>query len=135
MRNLVWPLLFVGVALGMPDATVAQISGALEEAKDPTTPESGDVEAEVDAGLKRFGYLAGLAHGCVSEKQRDLLDREVVDLHAGIARLMGSDRSFLFAAAYGYGTSIEIEVKECTAVIEAYDERVTKHRANTGGAR
>lgn len=95
---------------------------------------NGDVEAAVDAGLERFGYLAGLTHGCASDKQRELLDREVVDLHAGIARLPGSDRSFLFAAAYGYGTNIEVEVKQCKAVIEAYDERVAKHHASTGCA-
>jgi hypothetical protein len=64
MRNPVWPVLAGGVALGVPDATVAQLSGAMGETKGPTTPENGDVEAEVDVGLARFGYLACVFRRC-----------------------------------------------------------------------
>jgi hypothetical protein len=71
----------------------------------------------------------------VVDAQRTLVEREVIDLHAGIDRLMGSDRAFLFAAAYGFGTNVAIETKDCGDVLKTYDARVEKHRASARGGR
>lgn len=118
-------------------ALVALLAGDATHAEDakqaaPAAPTAIDEELEVDEGLQRFGYLAGLARGCVSEAQRSRLEREALEMHAGIARLMGTDRAFLFAAAYGYSTNIQVETKECGEVLENYDARVAKHRASEG---
>ena len=59
---------------------------------------AADEEEQVDEGLKRFGYLAGLSRGCVVENQRAALEREALDLNAAIGRLLGIDRAFLFAS-------------------------------------
>jgi len=91
-----------------------------------------DEEEQLDEGLKRFGYLAGLARGCVVETQRVDLEREALDLHAGIARLLGTDRAFLFSSAFGYGTTVEIETKDCAEVLTTYEARVAKFRAGRG---
>ena len=91
-----------------------------------------DEEEQVDEGLKRFGYLAGLARGCVVEKQQADLEREALDLHAAIARLLGTDRAFLFASSFGYGTTVQVETKDCAEVLQTYDERVAKYRAARG---
>jgi hypothetical protein len=91
-----------------------------------------DPEEEVDEGLKKFGYLAGLARGCVASQQQADLEREAVDLHAGIARLLGTDRAFLFAAAFGYGTSVTLETAECQEVLTRYEARVASFRAGRG---
>jgi hypothetical protein len=88
-----------------------------------------DEEDQVDEGLKRFGYLAGLSRGCVVETQQVDLEREALDLHAAISRLLGTDRAFLFAAAFGYGTTVQVETSECVEVLKTYDERVAKFRA------
>jgi hypothetical protein len=98
-------------------------------------PYTADDEEQLDDGLKRFGYLAGLARGCVVEKQRVDLEREALDLHAGIARLLGTDRAFLFASSFGYGTNVEVETAECAEVLKTYEQRVEKFRASHGGAR
>jgi hypothetical protein len=95
-----------------------------------TTPV--DEEEQLDEGLKRFGYLAGLARGCVVETQRVDLEREALDLHAGIARLLGTDRAFLFASAFGYGTTVETEIKDCAEVLTTHEARVAKFRAGRG---
>lgn len=97
----------------------------------PSAPQAPavDEEEQVDEGLKRFGYLAGLSRGCVVETQRADLEREALDLHAAIARLLGTDRAFLFAAAFGYGTTVEVETKDCAEVLKTYDERVARFRA------
>lgn len=91
-----------------------------------------DEEEQVDEGLKRFGYLAGLTRGCIVEAQRTELEREALDLHAAIARLLGTDRAFLFSSAFGYGTTVQVETKDCAEVLKTYDERVAKFRAGRG---
>lgn len=92
-----------------------------------------DEEEQLDEGLKRFGYLAGLARGCVVENQRAALEREALDLNAGIGRLLGIDRAFLFASSFGYGTTVVVETKDCAEVLKAYESRVEKFRASRGG--
>ena len=94
-----------------------------------------DEEEQLDDGLKRFGYLAGLARGCVVEAQRVDLEREALDLHAGIGRLLGTDRAFLFASSFGYGTTVAVETKDCAEVLKNYEERVARFRAGRGEAR
>jgi hypothetical protein len=91
-----------------------------------------DEEEQLDEGLKRFGYLAGLARGCVVDAQRVDLEREALDLNGAIARLLGVDRAFLFASSFGYGTNVVIEVKDCAEVLKNYEQRVAKFRAGRG---
>lgn len=95
---------------------------------------AADAEEQLDAGLKRFGYLAGLARGCVVEAQQPALEREALDINAGIARLFGSDRAFLFASSFGYGTNVAVDAKDCPEVVKNYEARVEKFRAGRGGS-
>ena len=111
------------------------LAAAADEASATLAAEpAADPEAELDEGLKRFGYLAGLTRGCVIEEQRVDLEREALDLSGAIGRLFGTDRAFLFASAFGYGTSIEVEAGDCAEVIRSYDERVANFRARRGSA-
>ena len=106
---------------------------AAEPASAPA-PSQGqlDEEEQVDEGLKRFGYLAGLARGCVVEDQRADLEREALDLHSAIARLLGTDRAFLFSSSFGYGTTVLVETRDCAEVLKNYEARVVKYRASRG---
>lgn len=101
-------------------------------ATSPAATTAIDEEEQVDEGLKRFGYLAGLARGCVVEAQRVGLEREALDLHAGIGRLLGTDRAFLFASSFGYGTTVVVETKDCAEVLKTYEARVAQFRASRG---
>jgi hypothetical protein len=92
-----------------------------------------DVEEQVDDGLKKFGYLTGLALGCVASSQRATLEREAVDLNTEILRLLGSDRAFFFAASFGYGSNVEVKTADCKSVLERYEARVASFRASRGG--
>jgi hypothetical protein len=100
-----------------------------------TPPASGDAEEQVDEGLKGFGYLSGLALGCVVKGQRAALEREAMDLNAEIGRLLGIDRAFLFVASFGYGTSVELKTEDCKTVLERYEAQVAKFRQGKGGKR
>ena len=110
-------------------------------ASDPASPELAaatanaplDPEEQLDEGLKSFGYLTGLALGCVVAEQRVALETEAIDLHAAIARLLGTDRAFLYSSAFGYGTTVKVETRDCKEVIDRYDMRVAKFRASRGG--
>ena len=108
------------------------VHAAEPAATSAAAPTPVDEEEQLDEGLKRFGYLAGLARGCVVEAQRVDLEREALDLHAGIARLLGTDRAFLFASSFGYGTTVAVETKDCAEVLKTYEARVAKFRAGRG---
>lgn len=108
---------------------------AAERPASAATATAIDEEEQVDEGLKRFGYLAGVARGCVVENQRAAFEREALDLHAAIARLLGTDRAFLFSSSFGYGTTVEVDTKDCTDVLKNYETRVEKYRASRGGAK
>lgn len=105
---------------------------AAEPASPATASAAPDPEEQLDEGLQRFGYLAGLARGCVVEAQRPALESEAVELHGAIGRLLGTDRAFMFGAAFGYGTSLTLEVAECKEVLAQYERRVQAFRASSG---
>jgi hypothetical protein len=113
----------------------ATAASAQEAPAAPVTETAMDPEEKLDEGLKRFGYLAGVARGCITETQRPALDRETLNLHATIARLLGTDRAYLFATSMGFGTSVTVDVKDCPNLLSAYEARVAKHRAAQGGTK
>ncbi|MCG3170977.1 MAG: hypothetical protein CALGDGBN_02548 [Pseudomonadales bacterium] len=85
MKNL--SAFVASVSLPIPSAQMA----AAPAQEVPATPSaSSGAEEQLDEGLKRFGYLAGLARGCVVEAQQPAIEKEIVELHAGIARLLGA---------------------------------------------
>lgn len=108
---------------------------ASESSEGAAAASAGDEEEQVDEGLKQFGYLAGLARGCVVESQRSAFEREALDLHAAIARLLGTDRAFLFSSSFGYGTTVQVETEQCVDVLKNYEARVEKYRAARGGTK
>ena len=104
----------------------------------PVNAQSASGEAlseaeEVDNGLKNFGYIAGLSRGCVAENQQAAFERDVLEIHASITRLLGVDRAFLFSAAFGYGTSVVTDNENCVEVLRQYESRSEKFRGAAKG--
>jgi hypothetical protein len=110
-------------------------AGAMQEAAAPAVSPTEASEEQLDEALKRFGYLAGLAQVCVAQEQKAALEREVLDLNASIARLLGVDRAFLFTASFGYGSTVDVATADCAEVLKNYEARVAKHRAAAGAAK
>ena len=90
-------------------------------------------EEQVDNRLKTFGYIAGLSRGCVAEDQQMAFERDVMEMNAAITRLLGVDRAFLFSAAFGYGTSVAVEVENCAEILKQYESRSNKFRSAVEG--
>lgn len=111
--------------------SVACVASPLAMAAPSAAP--ADAEEQIDEGLKGFGYVAGLALGCVAKEQRKAMEREVMDLNAEISRLLGIDRAFLFTAGFGHGTSVELTIEDCKTVLGRYEGRVMKFRQGKGG--
>jgi hypothetical protein len=117
--------LAVAIPLSLAAAANAQMTATASASEDP--------EERLDEGLKGFGYLSGLARGCIAGAQQNDMEREVLELHGSISRLLGTDRAFLFATSFGYGTPVKVEVKDCEEILKNYEARVEKHRAAAGG--
>jgi len=111
-------------------ACLGAIGGAVAASASPDP--AVDAEEKLDEGLKGFGYLSGLALGCVAQEQRKAMEREVMDLGNEIGRLLGTDRAFLYTASFGYGTSVTIKTEECREVLSRYEARVAKFRQGSG---
>jgi len=122
-------LVFGAFALAAPGEAVLHAQDA------PVSGQEADSEEKLDEGLKRFGYLAGLARGCVARSQLAALEREVLSINNSITQLLGTDRAFLFATSFGFGTSVEVENSDCAVILKNYEARVAKHRAGAGGAK
>lgn len=127
MRRFGWTMVLM-LAFPISAAQAAQEAAA---AAGPQ-PSPADAEEQLDDGLKRFGYLAGLARVCVAAAQQTALDREIMALHGSIGRLFGTDRAFLFGSAFGYATSVKVETADCAEILKTYEARVAKHRAAAG---
>jgi hypothetical protein len=132
MRTTVLAATVLLIGLAVSESTMAAAMQVQERANQVADVDS---EERLDEALKKFGYLAGLAQNCVVEKQKAALEREVLELNGSLARLLGVDRAFLFSVAYGYGTSVAVETKDCAEVLRSYEARVAKHRAAAGGSK
>lgn len=119
-------------SLGTATLAVAMVGLTPVSAQDDTAVSLGE-EEQVDNGLKNFGYIAGLSRGCVAENQQVAFERDVLDINASIARLLGVDRAFLFSSAFGYGTGVAVENENCAEVLKQYENRAAKFRGAAQG--
>jgi hypothetical protein len=98
-------------------AALAALLPALAFAQ-PATPAAGDDDdVQFEVSLRNFGFLSGAAYQCIPESERTAHDREVLRAYSGLVRLFGSDRAFFYAAAFGAGTSMQIDKKECAGYV------------------
>ncbi|GIU16053.1 MULTISPECIES: hypothetical protein [unclassified Shewanella] len=90
-------------------------------------------EEQVDIGLKNFGYLTGLALGCVAAEQSAQLEAEAMNINSEISRTLGGNRAFLYAASFGYGSNIELNEQECTEALINFEKRAAAFQQDTRG--
>ena len=84
----------------------------------PSPAQPVDEDGQMDAALRKFGYVSGQAFQCHSKEQQTTLERTVLDVATNILRLFGSDRAFFYAAAFGAGASEQIDQQGCPAALK-----------------
>ena len=92
---------------------------AVAGAQDKPAPVE-DEDIQFEEAIQEFGFLSGEAYQCLPEAERGAHEREVLASYSGIARLFGTDRAFLYAAAFGAGTSAEVDKAKCPSLLESY---------------
>lgn len=83
-------------------------------------------EERMDTALRKFGYVSGQAFQCHGKDQQLRLEKTALSVGTNILRLFGSDRAFYFAAAFGAGSSEQLDAKSCPEFIRQADEMVRK---------
>jgi len=106
--RLIAALTFTGI-LGLAVPAIAQ--------------ETDKEDEEFTAAVKDFGYAGGAAWQCAAEGDpRTDIERQAMVSYNGLVRLFGTDEAYLFAAAFGAGTSAPIEKSECDSFANAFRE-------------
>jgi hypothetical protein len=83
-------------------------------------------EEKMDSALRKFGYVSGQAFACHPKDQQIKLEKTALNVATNVLRLFGSDRAFYFAAAFGAGSSEQLDAKSCPEYIRQADEMVRK---------
>lgn len=101
--------LTVAVTLGCAAPSIAQDTDQEDE--------------EFSAAVKDFGYAGGVAWQCAAEGDpRTDIERQAMVSYNGLVRLFGTDEAYLFAAAFGAGTSSTVEKTDCEDFTKAFGE-------------
>ena len=113
-------VLTVAVLAGF--SSVVWSAGAQQAGAAKTQPAAADDEEQFDEKLRQFGYWSGAAMQCVPEARAAETEREIVRAFNGVAQLFGTDRAFLYAAAFGYGTSRPVDKAKCPEFLKKFQE-------------
>jgi hypothetical protein len=103
-------------------ATALLALGGIAAAQVPSDAD----EERMDSALRKFGYVSGQAFQCHGKDQQLRLEKTALNVGTNILRLFGSDRAFYFAAAFGAGSSEQLDAKNCPEYIRRADEMVRK---------
>lgn len=76
-------------------------------------------DEKFDEGLRLMGFQVGQAYHCAVDKDQPSVESETLRRYTEILRLFGSDRAFLFAAAFGAGrTANAPEKSQCEVLLK-----------------
>lgn len=92
-----------------------------------------DEEETFDEKLRQFGYWSGVALMCVESTKTKEMELRVLGIYQRITQLFGSDRAFFYAAAFGYGTSIQVDPARCKDALETFQQAPLLQRSASQG--
>ena len=120
-----WTCSFVAAVLAVwcSTAVFAQQPQAQSPANAQQQARAAEDEEEVfDSKLREFGYWSGAAFSCVADARQVEVERKVIETFSGIARLFGTDRAFIYAAAFGNGTTHKVEAAKCPEFLDRFEK-------------
>lgn len=89
----------------------------------------GDEEEAFELSLRNFGYTAGAAHQCAKEVERLKIEADAIKAYTGLTRLFGTDHAFFFAAAFGAGSTMQIDTTKCAEHAASFNKAMKKHKS------
>jgi hypothetical protein len=81
----------------------------------PAFAQEDDNDAAFDEALRNFGYAGGVAVQCTEGEEQAQILRAVTGSFDRLTQLFGTQQAFVFAAAFGAGTSDSIDSADCQA--------------------
>jgi len=109
------PLLVLATAALLPLAAIAQTPKP-----DQALSIAEQEDLRFEESIRNFGFVSGATYQCLPEADRAAHDREVLTAFSGLVRLFGSDRAVFYAAVFGAGTSISLDMAKCATYIEDF---------------
>lgn len=101
-------------------------------AQQPAPAQPADEEEQMDASLRKMGYISGQACQCQTDPAgKTKIERQSLDIANGILRLFGSDRAFSYAATFGAGITADLDPKKCPDALKEYEAMLGKLKALT----
>ena len=107
------------------------LAGAPRAQQSTSSVPTDQEEEQMDAALRKFGYVSGHAFQCYSGDQQIKAERVALDVATNILRLFGSDRAFYYAAAFGAGASEQVDKQGCPAAIKEAQSMIDKMKVLT----
>jgi hypothetical protein len=81
-------------------------------------------EETLDKGLVNLGLMAGHAFQCTPEPQRADFQRMLLNFNAILLAQMGGNAAFRWAAAFGAGSSHDVDVSYCVRSLADWRKHV-----------
>jgi hypothetical protein len=92
--------------------------------------QSDDEDVAFEQSVRNFGFVSGAAHQCADEKDRPSIEAATLKAFSGLVRLFGSDDAFFYAAAFGAGSTMQIDKSKCAEYAASFKESFSKHGTN-----
>ncbi len=85
-----------------------------------------DEEIRFEESLRGFGFTSGAAYQCASIEDRGSVQTQALKAYSGLIRLFGSDQAFLYAAAFGAGSTMQIDRAKCAEYTASFNKSMQK---------
>jgi hypothetical protein len=90
--------------------------------------QTDEEDAAFDQSVRDFGFTSGAALQCAKKSERAGIEADALKAYNGLVRLFGSDQAFFYAAAFGAGSTMEIDKSKCTEFSTAFNKAMTKYK-------
>jgi hypothetical protein len=85
-----------------------------------------DEDIRFEESLRGFGFTSGAAYQCASERGPRQRPNPALKAYSGLIRLFGSDQAFLYAAAFGAGSTMQIDRAKCAEYTASFNKSMQK---------
>jgi hypothetical protein len=89
-----------------------------------------DEDARFEESVRNFGFTSGAAHQCAESTTRPQIESDALKAFSGLVRLFGTDHAFMYAAAFGAGSAMQIDRSKCPDYAASFSKSMNRHRGD-----